>query len=144
MQLLPAVFHHPFFSFVKLQGCSSTSTRCQRFVEHIKPSAPNMSFPLVPVSPIPTHPQGSHEYIIIDQKVSRFPQGQEMQVEIPGTPQGHGTPRHPYSTPIRICWSIESYMGPAYGKGGPCKNLWIDGGEELGDVFCIFYSVGRK
>ena len=42
-----------------------------------------MSFPLVPVSPIPKHPQGSHEYIIIDQKVSRFPQGQEMQGEIP-------------------------------------------------------------
>lgn len=95
------------------------------------PSAPHMS-PLSQSPPSPGLTWIHHHWsksLEISSKSRR---------EIPGTPQGHGGP--PATQPLLPFPNPLSRMGILHGS-----RLWeVDGGKELGDFCCIFYSVGRK
>ena len=118
-----------FLSFINLQGCSSTCRYCQRFgeQEHLF-----RQLHTCPVSPIPRAHMNTSSLIKKSRDFLKVKEGDSR-----NPPRTWGTPATqpllPFPNPL-------SRMGILHGS-----RLWeVDGGEELGEFCCIFYSVGRK
>lgn len=136
MQLLPTVLHYyVLLSFVKLQGCSSTSTRYVNGLGNRNTfSVSSTHVPLVPVSPIPRAHMNTSSLIKKSRDFLKVKEGDSRNPPCPG----HGGP--PATQPLLPFPNPLSRMGILHGS-----RLWeVDGGKELGDFCCIFYSVGRK